>query len=215
MEKDDDDSSETDFDSDEDYECDGKSSDDDHGNKGDDGSATDDNANLLLPPASPCANSGTVPAFSAAVTPLPVSPSKQIQDARKAISGYEKEVARLKHMITVLQRKNRYLTRENDNSRRSNNGNESGNEEPQSNLCRNDHFKIQISGALNTVLDRHRCWKGPFVAKVLWDYQDGALQPHLLKLARIHFRTKRLLLENSATMSVELCGISKHLSCNT
>jgi hypothetical protein len=69
-------------------------------------------------------------------------------------------------MITVLQRKNRYLARENDNLRRGNNGNESGNE-PQSNQSRHDHFKIQISGALNTVLDRHRCWKGAFVAKVL------------------------------------------------
>jgi hypothetical protein len=188
MEKDEDDNSETDFDSDEEYECDGKTSDDDNGNIGDDRSATDDNANLLLPPPSPCANSGTVPAFASAVTPVPVSPSKQIQDARIAISEYEKKVAELKHRKTVLQRKNRYLTRENNNLR-SNNGNESGNEEPQSNLSRNDHFKIQISGALNTVLDRHRCWKGPFVAKVLWDYLDGALQPHLLKLARIHFRT--------------------------
>ena len=128
MEKDDDDSSQTDFDSDEDYECDGKSSDDDHDSIGDDGSATDDNVNLLLTPASPCANNGTVPAFSSAVTPLPVSPSKQIQDARNAIAGYEREVTKLKHEVTVLQRKNRYLTRENDNSRRSNNGNESGNE---------------------------------------------------------------------------------------
>jgi hypothetical protein len=105
----------------------------------------------------------------------------------RAIAGYEKEVARLKHEVTVLQRKNRYLTRELDNLR-GNNGNESGNE-PRSNLSRNDRFKFQISGALKTVLDRNRHWKGALVAEVLWDYQDGALQPHLLKLARIHFRT--------------------------
>jgi hypothetical protein len=105
----------------------------------------------------------------------------------RAIAGYEKEVARLKHEVTVLQRKNRYLTREMDNLR-GNNGNESGNE-PRSNLSRNDRFKFQISGALKTVLDRNRHWKGALVAEVLWDYQDGALQPHLLKLARIHFRT--------------------------
>jgi hypothetical protein len=187
MEKDDDDSSQTDFDSDEDYECDGKSSDDDDGSIGDDGSATDDNVNLLLTPASPCANNGTVPTFSSAVTPLPVSPSNQIQDARNAIAGYEKEVARLKHEVTVLKRKNRYLTREMDNLR-GNNGDKSGNE-PRSNQSRNDRFKFQISGALNTVLDRHRHWRGALVAEVLWDNQDRALQPHLLKLARIHFRT--------------------------
>jgi hypothetical protein len=125
-----------------------------------------------------------------AVTPA-LSPSRQNHDAQTTISGYEKEVAKLKQNMSLLQRKNRYLKREIKILRRGNVDMSESVNQQESIEFRNNHFKTRILGALNAVLYPFRHWKGPIVAKVVWDHLlDGAVQPHLLKLNRKHFRTQ-------------------------
>jgi len=116
-----------------------------------------------------------------AVTPA-LSPSKQIHIAQ-VISEYEREVASLKHTVSLLQRRNNQLTRQNRVLRRSNQ-----NQRQQPNQSRKDHCKSQIASALNGLLAGHGHWTRVSVAKFIWDHLDGTLQPHFLKLARKHFR---------------------------
>jgi hypothetical protein len=49
------------------------------------------------------------------------------------------------------------------------------------------------------MLERRFCGQSP------WDHLDGALQPHLLKLARIHFRT-HLFMPFSIIREMDLGG---------
>jgi hypothetical protein len=122
-------------------------------------------------------------ATAPAVTPA-LSPSKQrIQDASMVISEYEREVASLKHTISLLQRRNRQLTRHKTALRQSNE-----NQSRQPNQSRKDHCKSLIVSALNDLLVGHGHWTRVSVAKFIWDHLDGTLQPHFLKLARNHFR---------------------------
>jgi hypothetical protein len=90
------------------------------------------------------------------------------------ILRYERELAEHKRNLSLLQRKNWYLEKEIAKLR-----------------CKppNNCSKSDVDGDLNCVLDRHcQPWKGGFVARVIWNGLDGALQPHLLALARKHLR---------------------------
>jgi hypothetical protein len=145
--------------------------------------------NLLL--SSPPQVIGGTTSTISDVNPV-LSPSRQIRESKTRISWYyEKKVEKLKCNMRLLERRNRCLTREIKILRRRNVDTSESVIERESTRTiefRNKHFKTQIVGALNAVLDPFRHWKGPIVAKVVWDQLDGALQPHLLQLARKHFR---------------------------
>jgi hypothetical protein len=158
----------------------------DESNCSDTDASTKDDLENLLQVGGSSSPQVTIGGTTMAVTPA-LSPSRQNHDAQTTISGYEKEVAKLKQNISLLQRKNRYLKGEIKILRRGNVDMSESVNQQESIEFRNNHFKTRILGALNAVLYPFRHWKGPIVAKVVGVHLDGALQPHLLKLAHKHF----------------------------
>jgi hypothetical protein len=110
--------------------------------------------NLLL--SSPPQVIGGTTSTISDVNPV-LSPSRQIRESKTRISWYyEKKVEKLKCNMRLLERRNRCLTREiKILCRRNVDTSESVIERESTRTIefRNKHFKTQIVGALNAVLD--------------------------------------------------------------